>query len=158
MKNIKYPSAQAGVSLVEAIVFIVVISIALGALINVFSFSVLNSVDPVSRVRALEIAQAQMDEILARKFDENTPAGGVPACDSAAGVGCLGIVPDGDFDDVGDYHGLSDNSNSYHTVSVSVTNAGTDIGLAATRARLIAVSVTIPGGDSLTISAYRVNF
>src|SRR5688572_1380949 len=66
---------QSGVTLIETIIFIVVVSIGLGALLMVFNQSVVKSVDPVIRIKALEKGQALMDEILARKFAENTPTG-----------------------------------------------------------------------------------
>ncbi len=147
-----------GVTLIETMVFIVVISIALVALVKVFNYSLVSSVDPIVKVRALELAQAQLDEVLARKFDENTPTGGVPACDSPTGTACLGIVPDADFDDVGDFDGFSDSSYSGYNINVSVSQAGADLGLAANQARLIVVNVSMPGGDSLSLSSYRVNF
>lgn len=158
--NACFPPAknQGGFTLMEVIVFIVVLAIAMGALLAVFNKSVVNSVDPAVRIKALEKAQATLDEILARKFDENTPTGGVPACDSAGRPACVGISPDGDFDDVGDYHGYANNSDTRFPVSVSVTQAGGDLGLAAGRAKLIVVNVAMPGGGTLTLSAYKVNF
>ncbi len=147
-----------GVTLIETIVFLVVVSIALAALVKVYSFAVVNSVDPVVRTRALELAQAQMDEILSRKFAENTPSGGVPACGSSGVPACAGIAPDGEFDDVGDFHGNPTISDPNHTISVSVTEAGASIGLPAAQARLIAVTVSVTASDSLTLSVYKTNF
>lgn len=147
-----------GLSLVETIVFIVVISIALTTLVQVFNQSVVQSVDPIIRIKALEKGQALLDEILARKFDENTPTGGVPACDSSEGAACLGITPDSDYDDVGDYNGYTDNSDTGFAVSVSVSNAGADLGLPANQARLITVSVSMADGNVSVLSAYKVNF
>lgn len=142
----------------------VIMAAALTGLISVFSNFVVGASDPLVRVRALELAQAQLDEILARKFDENSPAGGVPACGSSAGVACLGISPDGDYDDVGDYNGYSTTSFSPYTINVSVSNAGADLGLAANAARLIQVTVSTPAtsgsnaGSPVILSAYKVNF
>ena len=149
---------QRGVTLIETIVFLVVTSIALVALVNVYSFAVVSSVDPAVRTRALELAQAQLDEVLSRKFDENTPTGGVPACDTAGGPVCLGITPDADFDDVGDFDGFVNNSDPNHTVTVAVVDAGDEIGLPLTRARRISVTVDLPGADALVLSVYKVNF
>ncbi len=156
--NAQKKASQGGFTLIEVIVFIVIIAVAMGALLAVFNHSVVNSVDPAVRVKALEKGQALLDEILARKFDENTPTGGVPACDSSAGQPCLGISPDGDFEDVGDYQGYADISDPKFPISVSVVNAGADLGLSANRARLIVVSVGMPGGSTLRLSAYKVNF
>lgn len=149
---------QNGVTLIETMTFLVVVGIALGALVKVYTHAIANSVDPVVRTRALELAQAQLDEILARKFDENTPAGGVPACGSSTGFACLGIASDADFDDVGDYNGWINNSDPNHTLSVSVENAGTEIGLPNTQARRITVTATVPGAGALTLSVYKTNF
>ena len=151
------PAHEQGFTLVETIMFIVVVSIALVALLRVFNQAISGSVDPVIRVRALELAQAQLDDILARKFDENTPTGSVPRCGSASAPACAGIVADTDYDDVGDFNGFVDNSFAGHRVSVSVVNAGADLGLAAAEARLITVTVTY-ANDQLSLSAYRVNF
>lgn len=147
-----------GVTLIETIVFLVIVGVALGALIRVYTFAVVNSVDPIAQTRALELAQAQLDQILSRKFDENTPTGGVPACDSTSGIACLGISPEAGFDDVGDYHGFTNNSDPNHTLTVTVTAAGGDLGIPAAQARLISVSATVLGGDSLTLSVYKTNF
>jgi MSHA pilin protein MshD len=149
---------QTGVTLIETIVFIIVVSIGLGALLIVFNHSVVNSVDPVIRIKALEKGQALMDEILARKFAENSPTGGVPACDSTSGSTCAAIANDPQFDDVGDYNGFTDNSDARFPVSVAVQPAGTDLGLSNTRARRITLRVGMPDGNSLTLSAYKVNF
>lgn len=150
--------AQTGVSLLELVVFIVVVSIGLSTLLMVFNQSVVRSSDPAVTIKALESAQALMDEILARKFDENTPTGGIPACDSNEGEPCLGIVSDGDFDDVGDYHNYSLNSDGNFQINVAVTAAGADLGLPAARARLIRVTVAMPGEREMVLSAYKVNF
>lgn len=149
-----------GVTLIELIVFIIIISIGLTAMVKAFSFYVSNSVDPVVQIRALECAQAKLDEILARKFDENSPSSGLPACGSAE-VGanaCVGIAIDADLDDVGDFEGHTDNSKTYCTVTVSVVNAGTDLGIANGQARRITVDATSPVGGQATITTYRTNF
>lgn len=149
---------QGGVTLIETIVFIVVVSIGLGALLSVFSQAVVNSVDPIIRIKALEKGQALMDEILARKFAENSATGGTPACDSTAGDPCAGITGDAHYDDVGDYNGFADNADARFPISVVVQAAGTDLGLANARARRITVRVGMPDGNSVTLSAYKVNF
>lgn len=157
-KRVSLTSAQRGVTLIETVVFITMVSIALAGLALAFNHSVVNSVDPVSRIKALEKAQGTLDSILSRRFDENSPTGGVPACGSTAGEACLGISPDADYDDVGDFNGYVDNTDAQYPVSVTVINAGGDLGLNAVDARLITVSVATPNGNSLSLSAYKVNF
>lgn len=148
--------ANRGVTLVELIIFIVIISIALVVLLNVFAFQVTNSVDPVARVQALERGQAVLDEILSRKFADNTPTGGVPACSACAPIG---TATEGSDNDVGDYHNTTDATDPLYPVDIFVTEAGADLpGVANDQARLITVVISIPNGETLTLNAYKVNF
>lgn len=152
--------AQRGVSLIELIVFIVVVSVALVGLLSVFNQAVINSVDPMVRVTGIELAQAKLDEVLARKFDANTPTGGVPACGSAepGAVACAGISPNAAYDDVGDFDGQVDSPLAGYTLTTQVTNAGGELGLPAQQARRVTVQVALPNGETLQMSSYKVNF
>lgn len=149
-----------GITLIEMVVFIIVVSIGLTAMVAVMNSHLSNSVDPIVNMRALSCAQAKLDEISARKFDENTPAGGIPACGSAenGSVACAGIAPENSFNDVGDFSGQVDSSDSLCTVSVEIANAGSDLGLAANQAKRVTVNVVSPGGGRATLSTYRTNF
>ena len=149
-----------GFTLIELIVFVVVISISLVALLGVFNQSSSTNVDPIIQTRALECAQAKLDEVLARRFDENTVVGGIPACGSAepGAIACAGIVADAGLDDVGDYHGHTDTTLDNCSISVTVVQAGADLGLSASQARRITVVADSSGGGQTTLSAYRVNF
>ena len=156
-------SQKNGFTLIELIVFIVIVSVALTGLISVFNQSVINSSDPVVQIRALECAQAKMDEVLARKYADNTPVGGVPACGSFDSgspiVACAAIANDTALDDVGDYNfAATDTSKSNCSISVTVVNAGDDLGIENTQARRITVTAASDGGGQMTLSAYRVNF
>jgi MSHA pilin protein MshD len=154
------PFCQCGVTLIELVVFIVVVSIALTAMISAMNYNLIHSVDPVVQMRALECAQAKLDEISARKFDESSPTGGVPACGSAesGAVACTGIAAEGQLDDVGDFAGHIDNSNPDCSISVIVVDAGSDLGLPDEHARRVTVDVTSPGGGRAILSTYRTNF
>lgn len=141
--------AQAGVSLVELIVFIVVVSIALLALTAVFQNSVKNNVDPLIRVRSLEAAQSLLDEIVALKYDAATPSGGVPACGVTGSLACTN-TPEADLNDADDYSGFSDTPYPNYIRVVAVTTAN--------NRKLIQVSVTSPLGETITLAAERANF
>jgi len=157
--------SEKGFTLIELIVFIVVISLALTGLFSVFNQSMLNSVDPIIRVRALELAQSKLDEVLVRKFAENTPAGGIPACGSfdsgspiVACTAIQGVAADPARDDVGDYNGENTTDGNY-TIAVAVSEQGTELGLASDAlARRVTVTVTMPGSETLSLSGYKVNF
>lgn len=154
-----------GVTLIELLVFIVAVAVALAGLLAVFYRALDNSVDPLMHTRGLELAQAKLDEVMARKFAENTPTGAVPACGSFdAGGACTaiqGVAVDPARDDVGDYHGeISDDSG--YRVAVAVVEAGGDFiaarAVPADQARRITVTVTMPDASTLQLSSYKVNF
>lgn len=143
---IAFHRRQRGFTLVELIVFIVVISLALGAMLAVYQQSVVSSVDPIKRIRMLELAQAQLDRVMALRYAEETPMGGIPACSS-----CTNNI-DG-LDDVDDYDTYTDTRDGYSR-SVEVTEAS----YFGATAKEISVIVTAPDGESLTLSSYRYNF
>ena len=163
---------DSGFTLIELIIFIVVIGVATAGLFAALNSGVVNSVDPMYQVRALELAQAQVDEILGRRYDENSPSGGVPACGSLGGVACTpagslgaeaGEGSTNQFDDIDDFDGLSVNAPAPFTgftIAVVVSYAGTDLtGLPTDEsAKLITVTVTPPVGNPVTLSTYRGNF
>jgi MSHA pilin protein MshD len=87
-------SFETGVNLLELIIAIVVISIATTGVLLVYAQVVRHSADPMIQQQALAVAEAYLDEILARpvKDPDGTNAGETRAT----------------FDDVGDYHGIAD--------------------------------------------------
>jgi len=150
-------AGQRGVSLLELIAFIVIVSIATAALFKAYNFSVMHSVDPLAQVRALELAQAKLDEILALKYDENTPTGGIPACGSFGAIACSN-TPDANMNDVDDYNNYSDTP---YTVVVSGTTYSYTRSVTVSTAnnqKLVTVTVSTPQGVSITLAAYRSNF
>jgi len=168
---------QAGFSLIEMIVVIVVLALALTGVTLVINETVRQSPKPLVQTQAMELAQTYLDEILPKRFDENSGQGGIPRCDSTdnAAQACSNSMSDEEggnrllFDDVDDYNGLDNqppvlisgstppNFNSYR-VQVSVSYAGADLGLANRGAKRITVTITTPLGTTLPVSAYRVNF
>lgn len=140
---------QKGVSLIEMIVFIIVVGIASSALFATYNYSVLRNVDPIIQVRALELAQARLDEILALKYDANTPTGGIPACGTPTGTACNNTT-DPNMNDVDDFHDVSDTPYVGYIRKVTVTTEN-DL-------KLITVTVTAPKGWVLTLAAYKANF
>lgn len=166
------PYRLRGATLIELMVFIVVVSIAMGGLWGAFNQGISQSVDPIVRVRILELAQSKLDEVMSRKYDHATPSGGIPTCGSAAGPACIGIgreslaetcATPSTLNDVDDFSGCDqDNSpNPYagYTFSIAVTLAGDDLGLADnSNGKRIQVNVAAPNGEQVTLSAYRANF
>lgn len=149
---------QAGVSLVEVVLFILVIGIALAAVVNVFIVANRGSADPVLHRQALAIAQAFLDEI--RGKDYANPPGGYSGPYNAATRNL--------FDDVMDYHGydqtgITDLSNQPLTglegyrVRVAVAQAALGA-VPLADGRRITVTVTDPAGTASVLEAYRADY
>ncbi len=145
---------QAGTTLIELVISIVIVSIAVSAILMVFSMNVGHSADPMLRHQAVAIAEAYLEEISLKAFDD--PGGG----DGEASRDL--------YDDVDDYHGLVNVGarNQFdaalpglgdYTVSVTVTPSALP-SIAAIDNYLINVTVTHTANINFTLSAYRPNF
>ena len=162
------PLRSRGFTLVELIIFIVVLGVATTGVFTALNRGNVASVEPIYQVKALELAQAQLDEIFGKRYDESSPNGGFPPCDSGevGALSCSGSLgPEeasvSDYDDVDDYAGYSPTlaaPYSGFTLVVAVQYAGTEIGLANTQAKYISVTVTPSVGEAVEVGAYRSNF
>ena len=54
---------QSGVTLVELVMFIVIVSVALAGIVGVINFTTANSADPLRRKQALMLAEALLEEV-----------------------------------------------------------------------------------------------
>ena len=100
-----------GATLVELVLTIVIMSIALTSLAMTVSFSASHSADSMIQVKVVELGQAYLEEILSKRFDENSPVGGIPECYPGGAVcGLIGTDSEvrAEYDDVDDYHGLDE--------------------------------------------------
>ena len=166
---------KAGYSLIELIVTIVVTSIVLVIFYSIFAPNQKNSVSAVLQVKAAEIGQAYLEEIILKRFDENTPIGNALRCNQTVALLCGPIANEEGagnrslFDDVDDYHGLDDQpvKDAFgndrigfdgYRVTVSVSYAGTDFGLASQDLKKVDVTVFTPEGNNIVFSQYKGNF
>lgn len=108
--------ADQGFTLIEIVITIVILGAVAGILVPFFN-AIVHSPDPVIRERAISLGQAMMDEIMAKRWDENTPNGGGPlnTSESARGtvaatlVANLGVDAGENrttYDDVDDYRSM----------------------------------------------------
>lgn len=146
--NQRSQTTQSGVTLIEMVVFIVVVSIAMGALVSAYRKATAMNVNPIIRVQALEAAQAKLDEILMLRYDEQTPVGGVPACNTGTVI-CDNTRED-NMNDVDDYHNRTDNPYPGYIRTVTVVTNN--------NIKLISVGVTTPAGETIFLAAERANF
>jgi MSHA pilin protein MshD len=165
---------QSGYSLIELIVTITLMSIVMVIFFAFMAQSQLESATPVTQVKASQLAQAYLEEISLKRYDENSPVGNGLRCNAPSGTFCsVGLGPDGEgralFDDIDDYDGLVDNPPrdalnnlrngfSGFSVNVTVSYAGGTFGLAAQDLKLVQVSVNSPEGSVFTFSQYKGNF
>ncbi len=145
---------DAGITLIELIVAMVVISVALTGILLVINYTTRNSADPVLRHQAIAIAEAYMEEITLKNFTD-------PDVD---GEGSRAL-----FDDVDDYDGLVDNGAvdqngnaitglGNYTVSVDVAPQPYGPAGSTVNGLRIDVTVTDPAGVSLTLTGYRADY
>ncbi len=145
---------QAGTTLIELVIAIVIVSIAVSAILMVFSMNVGYSADPMIRYQAVAIAEAYLEEISLKSFADP---------DGVDGEANRTL-----YDDVDDYHGLVNVGarNQFdaalaglgdYTVSVTVTPSALP-SIAAVDNYLINVTVTHAANINFTLSAYRPNF
>ncbi len=164
---VRKQNCQNGITLIELVISIVVLGIALTAIVSAISTSVGRSSGVLLQDRMIELSQAYMDEILGKRFDEDTPIGGYPPV-----TNCSINTEEGNranYDDVDDYNGLNEVPTSQTTanfanysdyrVAVSVACAGTDIGLSADKwAKRIQVNIAAPTGQVMVFTAYKGNY
>lgn len=168
-----------GFTLVEIVVGLVVLAIALVGISSTLFQQSRNSVDPVYQVRATELGQSLLTEILALDFDQaNSQGSSAGSCNPVPPRQCsttLGAEEPSreDWNDVDDFDGyttagellsgatISDLYRNFE-VSVTVCYAATSTGSCGPDATIedykrIQVDVTTPNGQVITFAAYRGN-
>jgi MSHA pilin protein MshD len=181
-------SRQRGFSLLEAVIFIVVLGIGIAGMAVLYNQITQASVDPLIRKQALAIANSLMEEIQLRGFtfcDPDDPAvvtaANPAACDPLRieNIGPENFAPFGletrsgatPLDNVNDYHGFSmagiadANNNAVaglggYNAIVTVANAGGDFPAAVPvdAALLITVRVDGPANVIVTLQGYRLRY
>lgn len=158
---------EQGFTLIELVMFIIIVGIAVSAVSLQFSQNVRHSADPLLRQQAIAIAHIYLDEITSKKWDENTPDGGgaaVPGPSAAMGPDA-GEATRSDYDDVDDYHGLAETPTAGFTVNITVTHgtawqdnpSAPNVTIPGAATKEINLSVSTPIGESLTFTQYRLD-
>jgi MSHA pilin protein MshD len=168
---------QRGLSLIEVLIFIVIVGVGVAGLVSVMNPLVRFSADPMRTKQMLAIAEALLNEVLHQPFtwcDPDDPAASTAQsyADCAtpqntgtftAGESRLG----GTFDNVDDYGGYTmanitdvsgGNAMAGYTASIAIARAGTALGLADNTAAL-SVTVTVSfGTDNFSLTGYRFRY
>jgi len=170
-------SRQRGVTLVELIVAIVIISVGLMGVLSTYNISVRASADPIIDKQMYSIAEALLEEVTQAPFTFCDPDdANVETAVNAAGCATLpeGLGPEaGDarpFDNVSDYNGLvlngitdvagvADPNLANYTATVAIAPAALNtIAAASGDALLITVTVTAPNGQTFSLDGYRTRY
>jgi MSHA pilin protein MshD len=168
-----------GVTLVELIVFIVIVSVAVAGVLTALDIANRSSTDPMIQKQALSIAEALLEEVQLQPFtycDPNDPnaasANSTSDCTTAEALGAeagetrTGATP---FDNVSDYNGLSMASGitdlsgaaipGLEAYSADVTVANQALGsVPSADGLLITVTVTGPSNTTVVLHGYRVRY
>lgn len=145
-------SAQSGVTLVELVIAIVILAVAVTGVLLAMTTTVQRSADPMIQQQGAAIAEAYLEEIMARSFSGTT---GPPSSRE-------------DWDHVSAYDGLTDNPPrdqfndpmpgvDDYTVSVDVGD-GTIGGVGAGDALRVDVAVSHSDGTTIRVSGYKLDY
>jgi MSHA pilin protein MshD len=140
---------QAGVTMIELVLSMVIISIALVGILSVMNLTVAHSADPLVHQQAVAIAESYLEEIALQAYSGAASSGRA------------------NFDDVDDYNGLSDSGVhdqqgnavpglSNYNVNVAVSAPMSLIG--GVNAKQISVSVSGPGVTGLSLVGYKMQY
>ncbi len=173
--------------MIELIITIVIISLGAGVLYSYIA-AVTRSPEPVVRQTAIMLGRGLMEEIVSKRWDENTPVGGGVICTTETTTGCVSSAsPIGaeegsrsDWDDVDDYDGLTEQNNftgqdgcvttingasrsvdiSYIPSSSTTVTATSPPGStsSATDIKRIVVTITTPAGETFQFVTLRSNY
>ena len=166
---------QRGLTLIELIMFIIIVGVGLAGVLTVFNVTARSSADPVVRKQALAVAEAMLDEILSKAYEND-------AADSGNTSATLGCTPNTNptctantptqrarYNDVDDYNGWNQNGvfdlngaalaglTTYRVVVAVAAPAA--FGVAGSQVTGKQVTVTVTGGtESVALTGFRANF
>lgn len=150
-----------GFTLMEMIVAIVVLTAAVSGILFAFLQNTARSADPMIRQQAIIIAQAYLEEIMLKPY--NDPNGGeTGSCEEGAGNRLQ-------YDDVADYNCVNDNAGAIDqfgnslaglgAYNVTVAVADANMGAPAVSARRVDVTVTHDSMPvNIAITGYRTSY
>jgi len=178
---------QRGASLVELIMFIVVIGAGLAGIIGIWQTTAQGSADPLIQKQALAIAEAYLEEVLAAPFTYCDPddANAATAESAVVGVGptfCAGAVEaigaeageargsgTAPYDNVNDYNSLATGVPASidgtpipeleaYQVSITITQQNLTNTVPAAATLRVTVSVNGPANTNVVLDGYRIRY
>ncbi len=175
---------QAGISLIEVVIFIVILGIGIAGLTSLMGSVVRDSANPMLQKQSVAIAESMLEEIMLQPYTICDPAAyhhDTGTCDHAEATGPIdgGLTqtrfdPGASFNNVNDYHGynstgirsINDGTTviaglENYSVAVAVVEANGEFPAAsvtAGNALRIDVTVTDPTGQTTILTGYRLRY
>jgi MSHA pilin protein MshD len=156
---------QSGITLIELIIFMVIMGIAMAGIVSSINFSVMHSADPLVRKQALAIAEALLEEVMLQNFSD--PDGPPNVVEASRDL----------YDDINDYNnycmatnGCSQsnivdaagtaipNMSGYAAQVVVAPSTLSTITAASGKALRITVTVTGPLNTTVLLEGYRTDY
>ena len=138
-----------GFTLIEVIIFIVVVGAGLAGILAISTNVAKSSADPMVRKQAMALADSILEEILQKEYADPDGVSGETTRDT--------------MDDVDDYNGkdktlFSDWPSTLSSYAVAIVVTPTTLGSAPTLA-VKQVTVTVTGGSNVVaLTGYRANY
>jgi MSHA pilin protein MshD len=157
--NHKSLQKQSGVTIIELILFMVIIGVALAGILSIMNLTSVSGTDPMRTKQALAIAESLLEEVELQAFTYCDPddANASTATAAVVGVGGCATTVQGvgktagedrytepRFDNVGDYHNFTMNG------IVDIQNS-VIAGLSAYSATVTETAIAGSGGDQIQI-------
>lgn len=172
---------QRGVTLIELIVFMIIVSVGVVGLVSTMNPMIRHSADPMQMKQMTAIAESLLNEVLHQPFTWCDPddAAASTALSAAVctddqdkgGAALTSPTPAGEtratFDNVADYGGFAEepicdaageNCMAGYRAEVAITRAGTSFGLPDSAALQITVTVKHAGQDDFSLTGYRFRY
>ena len=142
---------QRGFTLIELVIFIVVVSAGLAGILSVMNAVGKTSADPLVRKQSIALVDSILEEILLKSFSD--PDG--------TNVGETGRA---DWDNVADYHGTTNADFAplpaelaRYAIGIAVVDDTTTLGTVASKR--VTVTVTHSDtGEAVRVTGYRTNY
>lgn len=138
---------DAGFTLIELIIFIVVVSAGLAGILSVMNTTVKSSADPMVRKQAIALAESVLEEVLQKAYAD-------PDGTNAGETGRT------DWDSVDDYNGKTKADLALpaavapYAVQINVSDGQAALGIEAKRVTVVVSRDT----ESITLTGYRTNY
>jgi MSHA pilin protein MshD len=150
---------QKGMTLIELIIFMVIVGVAMAGIVSAINFNVQHSADPVVKKQALAIAESMLEEVTLQNFSD--PDGGANVVEASRDL----------YDDIDDYDNYSRNGISSinapsttitglegYNVSVKIDSAIDLNGINGGKAKRITVTVNGPLNTTVLLEGYRTDY